>query len=409
MHELIRDRMHEALDAEAPPPGLRARVIGSVPMADRTQQHPHRPRFRWAGSFATGFVAALLAVAVIAGLLYSRQALSSPKPGGGPNPASPTRLTSPEGIAIALDGSVYISDYLGNRVFRLLPGGGLLSVAGGGVGFDGKATDAYLWGPAAMALDRQGNLYVADSIGGAVRRIDRQGFISTVTTMYGPQGLAFDSAGVLYVSTYFGELKAIDVRGGFTSLDLSSLPPPVPQLGYMTFDAAGNLYVSDRAPSPTTGNVAVPSGGCRVIRLNPAQKHTQIETVWGLTVIAGTGTCGFSGDGGPAKSAQINDPNGIVFDADGNMYFADAGNHRIRRIDKNGIITTVAGTGVAGYAGDGGPATKAQLAYPFGMGITPGGLIYISDASCACMDPATPGHVRILRISDSTITTVKGT
>jgi sugar lactone lactonase YvrE len=258
-----------------------------------------------------------------------------------------------------------------------------------------------------MALDRQGNLYVADSIGGAVRRIDRQGFISTVTTMYGPQGLAFDSAGVLYVSTYFGELKAIDVRGGFTSLDLSSLPPPVPQLGYMAFDAAGNLYVSDRTPA-TDSTYAIRGGGCRIIRLNPGMKHSPVGP-WGLTVIAGTGTCGFSGDGGPAKSAQLNDPNGIVFDADGNMYFADAGNHRIRRIDKNGIITTVAGTGVAGYAGDGGPATKAQLAYPFGMGITPGGLIYISDASCACMDPATPGHVRILRISDSTITTVKGT
>jgi sugar lactone lactonase YvrE len=407
VHELIRDRMHEALDAEPPPPGLRARVIASVPMRDRTQQQPQRPRFRWAGSFATGFVAALLAVAVIAGLLYSHQALSSPQPGGGPNPASPTRLTSPEGIAIALDGTVYISDYVGNRVFRLLPGGGLVSIAGGGVGMDGKATNANLWGPSALAVDRLGNLYVADSIGGTVRRIDSQGNISTVTTFWGPLGLAFDTAGVLYVSSAYGEVRGIDVRGGSTSLDLSSLPPPVPQLGYMAFDAAGNLYVSDRTPA-TDATYAIRGGGCRIIRLNPGMKHSPVGP-WGLTVIAGTGTCGFSGDGGPAKSAQLNDPSGIVFDADGNLYFADAGNHRIRRIDKNGIITTVAGTGVAGFSGDGGPATKAQLAYPFGMGITSDGLIYISDASCDCMDPATPGHVRILRISDGTITTVKGT
>jgi DNA-binding beta-propeller fold protein YncE len=121
-------------------------------------------------------------------------------------------------------------------------------------------------------------------------------------------------------------------------------------------------------------------------------------------VIAGTGTCGFSGDGGPAKSAELNDPNGIVFDADGNLYFADATNHRIRRIDKSGIITTVAGTGIAGYLGDGGPATKAQLTYPLGLGITSDGLIYIADPNA---DPTTtPARVRALRISDGTITTV---
>jgi sugar lactone lactonase YvrE len=130
-----------------------------------------------------------------------------------------------------------------------------------------------------------------------------------------------------------------------------------------------------------------------------------VGSLWGITVIAGTGSCGFSGDGGPAKSAQLNDPNGIVFDGAGNLYFADWNNHRIRRIDRNGIITTVAGTGVAGYSGDGGQAARAQLAYPYGMGITSGGLIYISDASCACMDPTTPGRVRILRLSDGTIST----
>jgi sugar lactone lactonase YvrE len=404
VNELIRDRMHEALDAEPPPPGLRARVIASVPMRDRSEQRSHRPPFRWAGSFASGFIAALLAVAVIAALLYSRQALSTLNPGGGPHPASPPRLISPEGIVVAPDGTVYVSDFVGNRVFRLLPSGDLVSIAGGGIGFDGRATDANLWGPSGIAIDHQGNLYVADSIGGTVRRIDRQGNISTVTTFYGPLGLAFDTAGVLYVSSIYGEVRGIDVRGGSTNLDLSSLPAPKPQPAYMAFDAAGNLYVSDRAPAYSA---ALLDGGCRIIRFTPGMKHLPVGA-WGFTVIAGTGTCGFSGDGGPATSAQLNDPNGIVVDADGNLYVADSGNHRIRRIDKNGIITTVAGTGVAGYSGDGGPATKAQLAYPFGMGITSGGLIYISDASCACMDPTTPGHVRALRIADGTITTLAG-
>jgi sugar lactone lactonase YvrE len=398
MDELIRDSIHDALDAEPTPAGLRTRVIGSVPMHDRTERRSQRPPFQPAGQFAAGFVAALLAVAVIAGLLYSRHAIGLPNQAVGGHPASSARLISPEGIAVAPDGSVYVSDYDGNRVFRLLPGGHLVSVAGGGVGGDGQANKANLWGPNALAIDGQGNLYVATSPGGAVRRIDRQGFMSTVTTLYGPQGMAFDSAGVLYVGTYYGVLRRVDARGVATDLDLSKLPSPVVQFGNMTFDSAGNLYVTDRAP--VTGITPSPGGGCRIIRLNLTQNQTPVEG----TVVAGTGTCGFSGDGGPATSAELNDPNGIVFDADGNMYLADAANHRIRRIDKNGIITTVAGTGVAGYGGDGGPATKAQLTYPLGLGITAGGLIYIADPNA---DPTTtPARVRVLRISDGTITTV---
>jgi sugar lactone lactonase YvrE len=398
--ELIRDRMHDALDAEPPPMGLRARVIGSVPMNDRTERRSQRPRFQGAGQFATGFVAALLAVAVIAGLLYSRQAISSPNQAGRSHPASATRLISPDGIAVAPDGTVYVSDIDGNRVFRLLPGGGLVSIAGGGaVGDGGQATKANLWGPTAIAVDTQGNLYVADNAAGAVRRIDRHGVISTVTALYAPQGVAVDREGVVYVTNYWGEFRAVNVGRGSTSLDLSALPAPAPQFAEMAFDSAGNLYVSDRAPT-TTGGYPNPLGGCRIIRVNPAQTPVQ------GTVIAGTGSCGFSGDGGPAKAAQLNDPSGIVFDADGNLYFADSGNNRIRRIDKNGMITTVAGTGVAGHDGDGGPATKAQLTYPIGLGITSDGMIYIADPD---PDPTnTPGRVRAFRIATGTITTVAG-
>jgi sugar lactone lactonase YvrE len=354
-----------------------------------------------------GFVATLLAIAVIGGLMYIGQAIRTQNLGREPHPAPPARLISPEGIAVGPDGTVYVSDYVGDRVFRLVPGGGYTSIAGGGVEGDGTATRAWLNHPAALAVDTQGNLYIADNVGGTVRRVDRRGIISTITTGYGPQGLAFDSAGVLYVGTYYGELKGIDQRGGSTSLDLSGLPAPTPQPGYMAFDSAGDLYFSDRAPNPT-GNSPSPGGGCRIVRLTPSEKHTQVESVWAISVIAGTGTCGYSGDGGPAKSARLNDPNGIVFDAQGNLYFADSGNHRIRRIDKNGIITTVAGTGVPGYSGDGGPAVQAEVANPFGMGITSSGLIYVADASCACMDPTTPGRVRVLRLSDGTITSAPG-
>jgi hypothetical protein len=115
-----------------------------------------------------------------------------------------------------------------------------------------------------------------------------------------------------------------------------------------------------------------------------------------MTVIAGTGRCGFSGDGGPAVEATLEDPNGLAFDSAGNLYFATG--NRIRRIDRNGIITTVAGTGVAGDAGDGGLGINAQLDGPFGIGIAPGGFLYIAEGG---------GHrVRMLRLSDGVITTV---
>lgn len=108
------------------------------------------------------------------------------------------------------------------------------------------------------------------------------------------------------------------------------------------------------------------------------------------------------------SAAQLNDPNGIAFDSAGNLYFADSNNHRIRRVDRNGIITTVAGTGVAGFSGDGGAGTRAQLQWPFGLAMAPGDLLYIAESSCSCMTPTTPGRIRVLRLSDDIITTATG-
>lgn len=399
MEELIRGRMHEALDVE-PPTGLRSRVIAAVPMSGRRQRWLPRPRFGWAGQWAAGVTAMLLATAVIAGLIYSRTGLSSPSPKGAAHGAQAT-LISPEAIAVASDGSVYVSDFVGDRVFRVAANGALVAVAGGGSAGDGPATKAFLNHPSGLALDRDGNLYIADSQGTAVRRIDRHGNLSTVLSRVpAPFGLALDSSGRLYVSTFYGDIRRIDAGGSTTYLDTSSVRPPAWLPGYMAFDAAGNLYISDAAPN-ATGDLMLrnPNGGCRIFRATPEKS---------LTVVAGTGICGFSGDGGPATSAELNDPGGIAFDSAGNLYFADTNNHRIRRIDRNGMISTVAGTGILGYRGDGGPATQAQLAYPFGIAIGPGDQLYVSDASCYCFAPTSPGQVRLIRLSEGIITTLVG-
>jgi sugar lactone lactonase YvrE len=351
----------------------------------------------------------LLAGAIIAGLLYSRGLLGPTVPVRPPAP--PVGLNSPEGIAIGSDGSVYVSDFLANRVFKLRPDGKVAVIAGGGLRGDGPATMAWLNHPAGLAIDRSGNVYVADAPGGSIRRVDTHGMISTLDVRDAngvaqhlrltgvPIGLAFDASGKLWVSEFYGTVRSIDASVATTILDTSALPPPAWVPSYIAFDSAGSLYISDRAPSASDNPIYQNpiGGGCRIVRVSLDKK---------LSVIAGTGACGFSGDGGPAVSAQLNDPNGIAFDSVGNLYFADSGNHRIRRIDKSGIITTVAGTGVGGFSGDGGPATQAQLEYPFGIGITSSGLLYFADATCSCWDPAVPGHLRVVRLSDNVIGTV---
>jgi sugar lactone lactonase YvrE len=414
--ELIRRKMHEALEVEQPAADLRSRVLSALP-ADE----PRVTRgWTLSGQWAAGFVAVLLAIAVVAGLLYTRGALGPITPGRGLHRVSPPRLISPEGIVVGPDGTVYVSDYVGGYVFRFASDGSRV-IAGTGKGGDGgPALTSSLKTPTGIALDRDGNLFVAEQCPQRIRRIDRSGIITTVAGngqagcgaaspsannfsgdsgpatsagLTNPLGLAFDSSGALYVGDAgSAHVRRIDPSGTITSLDTSSLAFGISFPGYLAFDAAGNLYVSDGSGLPGTGS-------CRILRFSPAGN---------VSVVAGTGTCGFGGDGGPAIAAKINDPNGIAFDSSGNLYLADSNNHRIRRIDRNGVISTVAGTGVAGLGGDRGPGTGAQLQWPFGLAMASGDLLYIADDSCGCSTPTTAGRIRILRLSDDTITTAAG-
>jgi hypothetical protein len=216
----------------------------------------------------------------------------------------------------------------------------------GWTGDGGPAVDAQLSFPIALAFDAQGNLYISDHGNDVIRKVDTHGIITTVAGV-GPSATFVKGPWVPGVQQKGGD-------GGPATQGVLESPWGI------TFDAQGNLYIADR-------------------------DHDAIRKVDPngiITTVAGTGQRGYSGDGGPATRAKLNRPLGVVFDAAGNMYIADENNARIRKVDANGIITTVGGTGSPGCSGNGGPATAAPIQNAHGIGFGPDGALYMSEGEC---------------------------
>jgi uncharacterized protein (TIGR03437 family) len=238
-------------------------------------------------------------------------------------------LNFPSGVAVDSGGDVYIADYA-NRRLRVVDGEIIVTAAGGGslVGDKGLATNAQLSSPQGLAVDTTGDVYIADSGNSRIRKVANLG----ITTVAG---------------------TGID---GFGGDGLSATLAQLYQPAGVALDANGNLYIAD-------------SGNNRV----------RVVSKGIVTEFAGTGTPGFGGDNGPATSAQLKDPSGIAMDSLGNLYIADYSNNRVRKIS-NGTITTVAGNGTPGFTGDGGPATSAELAGPRAVAVDAAGNLYIADS-----------------------------
>jgi sugar lactone lactonase YvrE len=256
---------------------------------------------------------------------------------GDGGPAKSAGLCGPTDVALDAEGNMYISDtgdYCigpgGDTVRKVDLHGTITTVAGTGeAGFSGDggpATKARLDFPSAVAVDREGNLYIADGLNYRIRKVDKDGIITT------------------FAGT--GEARHSGDGGPATSAQLK-------EPACMVFDAHGNLYVADY----TSVRKIDPSGT--------------------ITTVAGTGQFGFSGDGGPASEAKLT-ASDIALDGKEDMYISDTENNRIRMVDRDGIIHTVAGTGKEGYSGDGGPATKAALALPIGIALDREGNLYIA-------------------------------
>ncbi len=254
--------------------------------------------------------------------------------GGDGGPATSAMLNTPRGVAVDGAGNLFIADFLNNRIRKVNASGVISTIAGSGApgfaGNGGPATSALLNNPAGVAVDGAGNLFIADQANRRIRKVNPSGVISTVAGN-GVPGFGGDG-------------------GAATSAQLDS---PVA----VAVDSAGNLYIADFARD-------------RIRKVNASGV---------ISTIAGTGTAGFGGDGGSAASARLNSPAGVAVDSAGNLFIADYGNNRIRKVSPNGAINTVAGNGVTGFYGDGGAATSARLDKPSGVAVDSAGNLFIAD------------------------------
>lgn len=308
--------------------------------------------------------------------------------------ATGAQLSSPWGIAVDGSGNLFIADSGHGRVRKVSTLGVITTVAGldgngTASGDGGPAIDAQLSFPSGVAVDSAGNLYIADSGNARIRRVSSNGIITTVAgggsaspgdggqatsaELYEIAGVAVDSANDLYIAEAYG-VRKVSLTGIISTVAGSALPANSGQLsnpGGVAVDGAGDVYIAD------TGNVAAGLTADNLVR--------EISADGTMTTVAGNGSTAYTGDGGPAANAGLDNPGSVAVDCVGNLYIADTGHSRIRKVSPGGTITTIAGSGFASYAGDfsgdGGLATNARLNSPVGLAVDSRGNLYIADTA----------------------------
>jgi len=309
------------------------------------------------------------------------------------------------GVAVDAHGDLFIADNFNNVIRKVSPAGVITTVAGNGTagysGDGGLATNAELDYPFAVTLDAAGDLFIADTYNNVIREVSPGGIITTVAgngtagysgdggyapyaQLYFPTGVAVDSAGDLFIADDFNSVVR-EVRAGIITTVAGTGtqgysgdggPATAAQLGspgYVAVDAAGDLFIADVGLNDNVIRKVSPAGL--------------------ITTVAGNGIEGYSGDGGSATKAELNFPAAVAVDAAGNLFIADTINQVIREVSAAGIITTVAGNGTHGYSGDGGPATAAQLYYPYGVAVDAAGDLFIADTGNDVVREVTPSLV----------------
>jgi uncharacterized protein (TIGR03437 family) len=385
---------------------------------------------------------------------------------GSGQPAIAAQLVGPTKSVVDGQGNVYISAPGLSMVLKVTAATGVISVfAGNGLnrfaGDGGLAVGASLASPQGLALDSAGNLYIADANNSNIRKVDTNGIITTVAGDSGqggfagdgglatkallenPNALAFDKSGNLYivdssnqrirmVSASTGIISTIAGTGGLGSIGDggAAIKATFANPDGIAVDSSGNVYIADQFAGrirkfSVGGNITTVAGGGSSLGDNIPATQAQLSALHDvavdtsgnlyiadafderirrvgangiITTIAGNGQAGFSGDGGPATAAMFSTPVGVALDASGNVYVADFDNNRIRRVMQGGAVTTIAGTITS--IGDGGPSTEARLTSPNSIAVDSSGNLYIADPSANRIRKVTPS---------GTITTVAGT
>lgn len=305
--------------------------------------------------------------------------------------ATAAQLNHPHGNTIDAAGNFYVCDLDNNCIRKITPAGIITNIAGNGIGAfsaDGAiASSSSVNNPFDVVIDNAGNVYFTEYAANRVRKINTSGILSTIAgngasgatgdggpatsaTLSNPAGIARDAVGNIYISVQTGhKIRKIATTGIITTVAGTGSvafggdggPATAASFSYpnfLTLDNAGNLLITD-------------NGNFRIRKLN--------VTTGIITTIAGNGSSTFGGDGGPATAASLYYPGGVAVNAGGGILIADNLHNRIRLINSAGVINTVAGNGVAGYSGDGGPATSARVDGAVDVCFDAASNFYISD------------------------------
>ena len=303
--------------------------------------------------------------------------------------ATSSLLAAPGRVAVDGSGNVYITDRDSHRVRKVAPSGIISTFAGTGMqGFDGDggaATSARLQEPTGVAVDGSGNVYIAQGNNHRIRKVAPSGIISTFagSGAFGfggdggsatsaqftwPEGVAVDGSGNVYFATWGdARIRKVAPSGIISTFAGSSA---------LGFGGDGGPAASAMLDSPR--GVAVDSSGNVYIADRGNHRIRKVDPLGIISTFAGGGTDGIA-DGVSATSSMLRYPRGVAVDGSGNVYIADTGNHRVRKVDSAGFISTIAGTGIYGFSGDGGLATSSLLHFPQGVAVDGLGNVYIVD------------------------------
>ncbi len=345
-----------------------------------------------------------------ADLVVSTVAGTSPSGfSGDGGPAAEAQMNEPRMVTFDSAGNAYIADTFNQLIRKVDASGTITTVAGKFTGFvprdeadcvpnfegdGGSATDATLSCPHSVAVDPAGNIYIADSANHVIRRVTPDGAIATVAgqgaqsgdsgdggpatqaKIQGPKGIVFDRDGNLLIADSGNDkIKKLELATGTITTVVGT--------GVAGSTGDGGPATEARITEPRT--IAVARDGSLYIAEPKVHRVRRVDSSGTIETVAGTGKKGFSGDGGPASSAQLDMPRGIAVDGAGNLFIADSMNQRIRSVDTGGMITTVAGRGKACYfsshntCGDGGPPLEAGFATPRAVEVNGHGALYIAD------------------------------